>query len=91
MKNCFVCMGLLTVGWNGIVFQDGEKVNQHPSPSKKSENVICFLSSGSHTSDVTPPSFPPSSFTQGCRFCRAYSDELWMQSGSVETESVKDF
>lgn len=76
---------------NEIVFRDGDKVNRHPSPSKKNENVISFLSSGTHTSAVTPPSLPLSSLAQGCRFCRANSDELWMQSGSDGTESVKDF
>jgi len=77
---------------NEIVFRDGDKVNQHPSPSKKkNENVISLLSSGAHTSAVTPPSLPLSSLAQGCRFCRANSEELWMQSGSDGTESLKDF
>ena len=44
-----------------------------------------------HTRPVTVPSLLPSSEAQGCRFCRANREELWMQSGSDGTESLRDF
>lgn len=44
-----------------------------------------------HTRAGTRPIFAASSEAHGCRFCRANREELWMQSGSDGTESLKDF
>lgn len=44
-----------------------------------------------HTRAVTRPIFAASSEAHGCRFCSANREELWMQSGSDGTESLRDF
>lgn len=61
----------------------------HPTPTSSLLSSDCSQASAGEP--LPGPSLPAPSCAHGCRFCRANREELCMHSGSLVTDSPRDF